>query len=37
MTTTLDARNLRLKDVQRLLKFEQQLNDSFTSLDISKN
>ena len=32
MTTTLDASNLRLKDVQRLWKFEEQLNDSFTSL-----
>ena len=32
MTTTLDASNLRLEDVQRLLKFEEQLNDSITSL-----
>ncbi|MBW4555264.1 MAG: restriction endonuclease subunit R [Trichormus sp. ATA11-4-KO1] len=32
MTTTLDASNLRLKDVQRLLKFSEQLNDSITSL-----
>lgn len=32
MTTTLDASNLSLKDVQHLLKFEEQLNDSFTSL-----
>jgi hypothetical protein len=32
MTTTLDASNLRLADVQQLLKIEEQLNDSFTSL-----
>lgn len=32
MTTTLDASNLRLKDVQSLLKLTEQLNDSFTSL-----
>lgn len=32
MTTTIDARNLSLEKVQELLKFEQQLNDSFTSL-----
>ncbi|MEH1932510.1 MAG: restriction endonuclease subunit R [Nostoc sp.] len=32
MTTTLDARNLSLEDVQRLLKFEEQLNGSITSL-----
>ncbi|MEH2415803.1 restriction endonuclease subunit R [Nostoc sp.] len=32
MTTTLDARNLSLEDVQGLLKFEEQLNDSITSL-----
>jgi hypothetical protein len=30
--TTLDTKNLRLKDVQRLLKFEEQLNNSFSSL-----
>lgn len=30
--TTLDARNLSLKDVHRLLKFDQHLNASFTSL-----
>ncbi|YAF94764.1 MAG: restriction endonuclease subunit R [Nodularia sp. CChRGM 3473] len=30
--TALDASNLRLKDVQRLLKFSEQLNDSITSL-----
>ncbi|MBE9054065.1 restriction endonuclease subunit R [Nostocales cyanobacterium LEGE 11386] len=32
MRTTLDASNLRLKDVQRLLKFSESLNDSITSL-----
>ncbi|MEA5502499.1 restriction endonuclease subunit R [Halotia wernerae UHCC 0503] len=32
MTTTLDASNLRLEDVQRFLKLEEQLNDSITSL-----
>ncbi|WP_414527602.1 restriction endonuclease subunit R [Nodularia chucula] len=32
MTTTLDARNLSLQDVQRCLKFEEQFNDSITSL-----
>ncbi len=32
MTTTLDASNLRLEDVQRFLKLEEQLNDSMTSL-----
>ncbi|MHC5610619.1 MAG: restriction endonuclease subunit R [Nostoc sp.] len=32
MTTTLDATNLSLEDVQRLLKFEEQLNGSITSL-----
>ncbi len=32
MTTTLDARNLSLEDVQHLLKFEEQLNGSITSL-----
>ncbi|MHC5936550.1 restriction endonuclease subunit R [Nostoc sp.] len=32
MTITLDARNLSLEDVQRLLKFEEQLNGSITSL-----
>ncbi len=32
MTTNLDARNLVLKDVHRLLKLERQLNSSFTSL-----
>ncbi len=32
MTTNIDARNLSLEKVQELLKFEQQLNDSFTSL-----
>jgi hypothetical protein len=32
MTTTLDASNLSLEDVQRLLKFEEQLNGSITSL-----
>jgi len=32
MTTTLDASNLRLKDVQHFLKLTEQLNDSFTSL-----
>jgi hypothetical protein len=32
MTTTVNARNLRLEDVQRLLKFQEQLNDSITSL-----
>ena len=32
MTITLDARNLRLKDVQSLLKLTEQLNDSFTAL-----
>jgi hypothetical protein len=32
MTTTLDASNLRLKDVQRLFNFEEHLNDPITSL-----
>ncbi|MBG1269584.1 restriction endonuclease subunit R [Nostoc sp. WHI] len=32
MTTTLDARNLSLEDVQHLLKFEEQLNGSITPL-----
>lgn len=32
MTATLDASNLRLKDIQSLLKLTEQLNDSFTSL-----
>jgi hypothetical protein len=32
MTTTLDASNLRLEDVQRFLKLEEKLNDSITSL-----
>ncbi|MBW4561996.1 MAG: restriction endonuclease subunit R [Mojavia pulchra JT2-VF2] len=32
MTITLDTRNLRLRDVQDLLHFEEQLNDSITSL-----
>lgn len=32
MATTLDARNLSLKDVHRLLKIERRLNNSFTSL-----
>ncbi len=32
MTTTLDARNLSLKNVLQLFKFEEQLNNSFTSL-----
>ncbi|MBG1259238.1 restriction endonuclease subunit R [Nostoc commune] len=32
MRITLDARNLSLEDVQRLLKFEEQLNGSITSL-----
>ncbi|MCG6138741.1 MAG: restriction endonuclease subunit R [Nostoc sp. LLA-1] len=32
MKTTLDASNLRLKDVQRLLNFEEHLNDAITSL-----
>ncbi|MHC5775557.1 restriction endonuclease subunit R [Nostoc sp.] len=32
MTITLDARNLSLEDVQLLLKFEEQLNGSITSL-----
>ena len=32
MTTTIDTRNLSLEDVQQLLKFEEQLNNSFTSL-----
>jgi hypothetical protein len=32
MTTILDASNLVLKDVHRLLKLERQLNNSFTSL-----
>jgi hypothetical protein len=32
MTTTLDARNLSLKQVRQLFKFEEQLNNSFTSL-----
>ena len=29
---TIDARNLTLEKVQQLLKFEEQLNNSFTSL-----
>lgn len=32
MTTTLDSKNLSLKDVHRLLKLERRLNNSFTSL-----
>jgi hypothetical protein len=32
MTVTLDARNISLEDVQQLLKFEEELNNSFTSL-----
>lgn len=32
MAVTLDATNLVLKDVHRLLKLQRQLNDSFTSL-----
>ncbi|WP_017652544.1 hypothetical protein [Fortiea contorta] len=32
MTLTIDARNLRLRDVQRLLKFSEQLNEPITSL-----
>lgn len=32
MTTTLDSRNLSLKDVYRILKIERRLNNSFTSL-----
>jgi len=32
MTTTLDARNLSLKDVYRILKIERRLNNSFKSL-----
>lgn len=32
MTATLDARNLSLKDVHRLLKLERQLNNSLSSL-----
>lgn len=32
MTTTLDSRNLTLKDVHRLLKLERRLNNSFPSL-----
>ncbi len=32
MTTTLDSRNLSLKDVHHLLKLERRLNNSFTSL-----
>ena len=32
MTTTLDSRNLSLKDVYRILKLERRLNNSFTSL-----
>ncbi len=32
MTTTLDARNLSLEIVRQLFKFEEQLNNSFTSL-----
>lgn len=32
MTIALDARNLRLADVQYLLKFQEQWNDSITSL-----
>ena len=37
MTITLDARNLRLKEVQKLLKLTEELNDSFTSLLTLKN
>lgn len=37
MLTNLNATNLRLKDVQRLLKFEEQLNNSFTSLLLLNN
>lgn len=32
MTTTLDSKNLSLKDVHRLLKLERRLNNSFISL-----
>lgn len=32
MLINLNANDIRLKDVQRLLKFEEQYNDSFTSL-----
>lgn len=32
MTTTLDASNLTLKEVYRLFKYEEQFNDSITSL-----
>lgn len=32
MTTTIDSRNLSLKDVHRLLKLDRRLNNSFTSL-----
>lgn len=32
MTTTIDSRNLSLKEVHRLLKLERRLNNSFTSL-----
>lgn len=32
MTTTLDSRNLFLKDVHRILKLERRFNNSFTSL-----
>ncbi|MBD6617310.1 restriction endonuclease subunit R [Komarekiella sp. 'clone 1'] len=32
MSVTFDARNLSLEDVQQLLKFEEKLNNSFTSL-----
>lgn len=37
MLKNLNATNLRLKDVQRLLKFEEQLNNSFTSLLLLNN
>ncbi|BAY48854.1 hypothetical protein SAMD00079811_64830 [Scytonema sp. HK-05] len=37
MQTNLNATNLRLKDVQRLLKFEEHLNNSFTSLLLLNN
>lgn len=37
MLTNLNATDLRLKDVQRLLKFEEQLNNSFTSLLLLNN
>jgi hypothetical protein len=37
MQTNLNATNLSLKDVQRLLKFEEHLNNSFTSLLLLNN